>query len=80
MRATLTSGSSCSDRLYEHSGSSIFIVAVWHALLNMVSATKGAEGVMAVVVSATAIGWAIALLRSDAAATPLTAPSHSSRA
>ncbi len=49
--------------LYERSGSSLLIVAVFHALLNMASATTGTEGVPAAVVTTVVIVWAVVILR-----------------
>ncbi len=52
--------------LYEHARSSILVLALWHVSLNMVSATKGGEGLVQAVVSATIIGWAVLILRAHA--------------
>jgi hypothetical protein len=35
------------------------VVALWHAVLNMVSGTEGAEGFVAAAVSTVVIVWAI---------------------
>lgn len=51
--------------LYEHALSSIALVAVWHAVLNMVSGTEGAEGLVAAAVSTVVIFWAIGILRNE---------------
>lgn len=49
--------------LYERARCSALIVAVFHALLNMASATKGTEELIAGVVSAVVIVWAVTILR-----------------
>lgn len=49
--------------LYEHARSSILVVAVFHAALNMASATKGTEGFPAAMTSTVIIFWAVLLLR-----------------
>lgn len=49
--------------LYERSGSSLLIVTVFHAMLNMASATSGTEGIPAAVVTTVVIVWAVVLLR-----------------
>lgn len=61
----LAAGAVVAGWLYEHARSSILVLALWHASLNMVSATKGAEGLVQAVVSATIIGWAVLILRAD---------------
>ncbi len=49
--------------LYEQSGSSLLIVALFHASLNMASATTGTEGVPAIGVSIMIIAASIVILR-----------------
>jgi membrane protease YdiL (CAAX protease family) len=49
--------------LYERARCSILIVALFHACLNMASATRGTEGVVATMVSILVIAWAVAILR-----------------
>jgi membrane protease YdiL (CAAX protease family) len=49
--------------LYERARSSILIVALFHAWLNMASATRGTEGFVAAAVSTVVIVWAVAILR-----------------
>jgi membrane protease YdiL (CAAX protease family) len=51
--------------LYEHASSSILIVALWHAFLNMGSATKGAEGVIQAAVTTFVIFWAVDILQRE---------------
>ena len=53
--------------LYERSGS-VLVVAVWHTMLNMASATRGTEAA-APFVSMVVIACAIWILRQDRAAT-----------
>jgi membrane protease YdiL (CAAX protease family) len=49
--------------LYERARCSVLVVALFHALLNMASATKGTEGLVAAAVSTVVIVWAVAILR-----------------
>ena len=49
--------------LYERARCSILIVALFHACLNMASATRGTEGVVATMASILVIAWAVAILR-----------------
>ncbi|MDP9234629.1 MAG: CPBP family intramembrane metalloprotease, partial [Actinomycetota bacterium] len=51
--------------LYERANGSILVVAVWHAMLNMASATRGAGGIVAASVSAVVILWAVLIVRSE---------------
>lgn len=67
--AGLTAGAVVLGWLYERSGASILIVAVWHMSLNMASATTGSE-VVAPFVSAVVIAWAVWILRREARSTP----------
>jgi hypothetical protein len=50
--------------MYEHARSSLFLVAVWHAVLNMASATRGTEDVAAAA-SVAVIAWAVLILRAE---------------
>ena len=50
--------------MYDHARSSLFLVAVWHAVLNMASATKGTEAVAAAA-SVAVIAWAVLVLRAE---------------
>lgn len=54
--------------IYERTGSSLLIVALFHALINMAGATLATEGVPAVAVTIVVIGWAVAFLRIEGAA------------
>lgn len=68
--------------LYEQAHSSILIVALFHACLNMASATRGTEGLVAAVVSIVVIGWAVVILRAQgrhAAAQPAVHRRHQSQ-
>ena len=49
--------------IYERCGS-VLVVALWHTMLNMASATRGTTGA-APLVSMVVIGWAIWILRQD---------------
>jgi len=51
--------------LYNHSGGSILLVAIWHGLYNLVSATQAATGVLAAVVSTLIMIQGIALIILD---------------
>jgi membrane protease YdiL (CAAX protease family) len=50
--------------LYERTGGSVLVVALWHASLNMASATDGTEDVAAAATVA-AIFWAVLILRAE---------------
>jgi membrane protease YdiL (CAAX protease family) len=50
--------------LYERSGGSVLVVALWHAALNMASATEGTEDVAAAT-TAVVIVWAVLILRAE---------------
>jgi membrane protease YdiL (CAAX protease family) len=50
--------------IYEGAGASILLAAIWHTALNMGSATRAGEGLLAIVVSAVVIGWAFLIARS----------------
>jgi heme O synthase-like polyprenyltransferase len=49
--------------LYERAQSSVFVLALFHTSLNMATATKGTNGLIASLVSAVVLVWALALLR-----------------
>lgn len=51
--------------LYEHTRSSLLIVAIFHTALNMASATLATEGLPAAITSATVIVWSILILRGE---------------
>ncbi len=51
--------------LYERARSSVLIVALFHAFLNMASATTGTEGFVAAAVTTVVIVWAVAILRAE---------------
>ncbi len=51
--------------LHDRTGGSLFVVAVWHALLNMGSATEGTEGWPAALVTATVIALAFGIGRHE---------------
>ena len=63
----LMAGSVVLGWLYEHAGSSLLIVAVFHTFLNMASATPATAGLPAAVTTATVIGWSILILRRSTA-------------
>lgn len=56
--------------LYERAGSSLLIVALFHALLNMASATPATEGFPAIFVTFVVIAWAVMILRGEAVRHP----------
>jgi membrane protease YdiL (CAAX protease family) len=51
--------------LYEHARSSILIVALWHAFLNMGSATTGSEGFIQMAVTTFVIFWGVNILQRE---------------
>jgi membrane protease YdiL (CAAX protease family) len=51
--------------LYERTASSLLIVAMFHTLLNMASATLATEGLPAAVTTTAVIIWAIVILRRE---------------
>jgi deazaflavin-dependent oxidoreductase (nitroreductase family) len=51
--------------LYEHARTSILVVALFHAMLNMGSATKAAAGLPAACASAAVIVWAVLIMRRE---------------
>lgn len=67
--AGLAAGAVVLGWLYERSGASILVVALWHTSLNMASATTGSD-VAAPFVSAVVIAWAIWILRQEARSRP----------
>jgi membrane protease YdiL (CAAX protease family) len=65
--------------LYESAASSVLVAAVWHATYNLTSATAGAHGTVAVIVSAGVMAGAFVLARHlhrQAALTGPGVPSH----
>jgi membrane protease YdiL (CAAX protease family) len=56
--------------LYERACSSLLIVALFHALLNMASATPATEGFPSIVVTFVVIVWAVRILRAEAVRHP----------
>jgi membrane protease YdiL (CAAX protease family) len=64
--AGMLAGSLVLGWLYERTGGSILVVAVFHAMLNMASAVKAAEGLPAVCASAVVIAWAVLVMRHGA--------------
>lgn len=66
----LTAGAVVLGWLYERAGSSLLIVALFHALLNMASATPATEGFPSIVVTLVVIVWAVRILRAEAARRP----------
>lgn len=51
--------------LYDRARSSLFVVALFHTSLNVVSATPATEGIVAGVVSGVVIVWAVLILRRE---------------
>lgn len=63
----LASGAVVLGWLYERTNSSLLIVALFHALLNMGSATSATEGLPRIFVSVVVIAWAVVILRQEEA-------------
>ncbi len=55
--------------LYNRSGGSILLVAIWHATYNLVSGTDAAEGLLAATATTVVIGLALALVGLEMRAT-----------
>jgi hypothetical protein len=55
--------------LYNRSGGSILLVAIWHATYNLVSGTDAAEGLLAAIATTLVIGLALALVGLEMRAT-----------
>jgi membrane protease YdiL (CAAX protease family) len=68
--AGMAAGAVVLGRLYERANSSLPVVALFHTVLNMASATKGTEGFPAVAVTAAVMVAAIAILRREARQLP----------
>lgn len=60
--AGLLCGSIVLTWLYNRSGGSILLVAIWHATYNVVSGTDGAEGLLAAVSTTLVVGLAVSLV------------------
>jgi hypothetical protein len=52
--------------MYEQARYSVLVVALWHTVLNMGSATRAADGFVAVTVSVVVVAWAVVMLRGRA--------------
>jgi len=63
----MAAGAAVLGWLYEHARSSILIVALWHAFLNMGSATDGAAGFVQMAVTTFVIVWAVDILQRERA-------------
>jgi hypothetical protein len=56
--------------LYNHTGGSILVVALWHATYNLASGTTAADGTVAAVATAAVIFWAVSLIQRERAGRP----------
>jgi membrane protease YdiL (CAAX protease family) len=61
--------------IYNGTGGSVLLVALWHAVYNMTSATAAAKGTIAATVSALVIAWALVLVVLDLTASRRGRPS-----
>ena len=61
----LTCGAIVLTAVYNGTGGSILLVALWHATYNMTSATAAAKGAIAAIVSGLVIAWAVVLVVLD---------------
>lgn len=50
-------------RIYEGSGASVFVVALWHTCLNLGLATEAGGGAAQIAVTAFVIAWAMVIAR-----------------
>ena len=55
------SGSILLTWLYNRSGGSVLVVALWHAMFDFTTSTSAAEGTVAAITSALVIAWAVAV-------------------
>lgn len=72
---TLACGAVVLTRVHNGSGGSILMVAVWHSTYNLATATDAGQGLVAGLVSAFVIAWAVLLMRADARAVEAGLPS-----
>ena len=66
----LTAGSLVLTSLYNGTGGSILVVAVWHASHNLPAATTATDGVIAAVATTCVIVWAVCLVQRERAGRP----------
>ena len=58
----LLAGSVLLSWLYSRSGSSIMVVALWHALFDFTTSTNAAQGTIAAITSTLVMMWAIVIV------------------
>ncbi len=58
----LVAGSIVATWLYNSTGGSILMLALWHGALNFVTASRAGEGVIAAIVSMAVVAWAVVVL------------------
>ena len=63
----LAAGALVLTALYNATGGSILVVAVWHASYNLAAATTAAHGIIAAVATACVIVWAVCLVQRERA-------------
>ena len=63
----LTAGALVLTALYNATGGSILVVAIWHASYNLAAATTAADGIIAAVATACVIVWAVCLVQRERA-------------
>ncbi len=66
----LTAGALVLTSLYNGTGGSILVVAVWHASYNLAAATTAADGIIAAIATTCVISWAVSLVQRERAGQP----------
>ena len=66
----LTAGAIVLTSLYNRTGGSILVVAVWHASYNLAAATTAVDGLIAAIATTCVIVWAVSLVLRERAGQP----------
>ena len=61
----LTAGGFVLTAVYNHAGGSVLAVVLWHASYNAGAGTDGGDGLVAPLITACVIAWAVRLVRRD---------------